>query len=59
MPHQFVINTTTTPRRSLDLPVELRTTDTGKELRTTALVDSGATGSFIDRDFVTRHGIVG
>ena len=57
MPHQFVINTTTTPRRSLDLPVELRTTDTGKELRTTALVDSGATGSFIDRDFVTRHGI--
>lgn len=57
VPRQFVIASTTTPARSLDLPVELRTTDTGVEVRTSALVDSGATGSFIDRDFVAQHGI--
>jgi len=37
--------------------VEIRTTDT-KELHSVkALLDSGATGSFIDRDFVCLKGI--
>ncbi len=42
---------------SLDLTVglnELETTDTGSEFHTNALVDSGATSSFIDSDFVCR-----
>lgn len=43
--------------RSLDLQVELKTTDTGAEFRTRAVVDSGATGSFIDVDFVWRNSI--
>ena len=45
------------PSRSLELHIELRTTDTGAEYRTRALVDSGATGSFIDREFVRRNRI--
>ncbi len=43
--------------RSLNLTIELKTTDTGSEFRTNALVDSGTTGSFIDSDFVHRNGI--
>ena len=59
LPRYFVISSSDEPSssNSLDLDVELRTTDTGVEIRTRALVDSGATGSFIDRDFVTRNGI--
>jgi len=37
---------------SLLLPVEIRTTDTSELHSVKALLDSGATGSFIDRDFV-------
>jgi len=37
---------------SLLLPVEIRTTDTSKLHSVKALLDCGATGSFIDRDFV-------
>ena len=40
---------------SLDLHVGLRTTDTGAEFHTRALIDSGATGSFIDREFVVQN----
>ncbi|KLO05765.1 hypothetical protein SCHPADRAFT_794034, partial [Schizopora paradoxa] len=58
LPRHFVISSSETPSpNSIDLDIELRTTDTGAEIRTRALVDSGATGSFIDRDFVTRNGI--
>lgn len=56
LPRHFVISSSDNPEpssaNSLDLDIELRTTDTGSEIRTRALVDSGATGSFIDRDFV-------
>lgn len=58
LPRHFVISSSETPSpNSIDLDIELRTTDTGAEIRTKALVDSGATGSFIDRDFVARNGI--
>jgi len=42
---------------SLLLPVEIGTTDTGELHSVKALLDSGATGSFIDRDFVRSKGI--
>ena len=51
LPKAFVRSAEVAPLpNSLDLDVELRTTDTGVDFRTRALVDSGATGSFIDRD---------
>jgi len=37
--------------------VEIGTTDTSKLHSVKALLDSGATGSFIDRDFVQSKGI--
>ena len=42
---------------SLLLSVEIRTTDTSELHSIKALLDSGATGSFIDRDFVCLKGI--
>ena len=58
LPPQYVLSANTvTPKVSLDLGLELQTTDDGRRFITKALVDSGATGSFIDRDFVQRHGI--
>ncbi len=57
VPRQFTISSISPRSLDLDLTVELKTTDTGSEFRTNALVDSGATGSFIDSDFVRRNGI--
>jgi len=42
---------------SLLLPVEIGTTDTSELHSVKALLDSGATGSFIDRDFVRLKGM--
>jgi len=42
---------------SLLLPVEIRTMDTSKLHSVKALLDCGATGSFIDRDFVCLKGM--
>jgi len=36
------------------IPIHLKTTDTLEEASTEAMVDTGATGDFIDRDFVER-----
>ncbi len=36
------------------LPIQLKTTDTMEEASTEAMVDTGATGDFIDQDFVDR-----
>ena len=36
------------------LPIHLKTTDTMEETSTEAMVNTGATGDFIDQDFVTR-----
>ena len=43
--------------RSLIIPIELETTDTTSRLTVQALIDSGATGTFIDKDFVHERGI--
>lgn len=42
-------------RRSLTLKIELQTTDTGETKSVRALLDSGATGMFIDRDYVKEN----
>jgi len=42
---------------SLLLPVEIGTTDTSELHSVKVLLDSGATGSFIDRDFICSKGI--
>ena len=41
--------------RSLKLKVELEATDTGEVKSVSALLDSGATGMFIDRDYVKNN----
>jgi len=38
--------------KCISLPVHVKTTDTLEEVSTKAMVDTGATGDFIDRDFV-------
>ena len=43
------------PRRSLKLNIELQTTDTGETRAVKALLDSGATGMFIDRAYVKAN----
>jgi hypothetical protein len=40
--------------KSLHLKVELQTTDTREVLATNALLDCGATGPFIDTEYVKR-----
>jgi len=42
---------------SIILPIEVSTTNTSKMHFVKALLDSGATGNFIDRDFVQTKGI--
>jgi len=42
-------------RRSLTLKIELQTTDTGETKSVKALLDSGATGMFIDKDYVKEN----
>jgi len=42
---------------SLLLPVEIGTTDTSEHHSVKALLDCGATGSFIDKDFVCSKGM--
>jgi len=42
---------------SLLLPVEIGTTDTSELHSVKALLDCGATGSFIDRDFIRSKGM--
>ena len=36
------------------LPIHLKTTDTMEETSTEAMVNTGATGDFIDQDFVAQ-----
>ena len=42
--------------RSLTLKIELQTTDTAETKSVTALLDSGATGMFIDWEYVKKSG---
>ena len=57
-PRSYVVASTTTREpMSLIIDVECCTTDEGKSFRTWALIDSGATGSFIDQDYAARLGL--
>ena len=51
LPSKFVVAATEGTTNSLKLKVELETTDTAETRSTNALVDSGATGEFIDRHY--------
>ena len=51
LPEKFTIATTEGTPNSLNLKVEIETTDTAEKKTITALVDSGATGEFIDRQY--------
>ena len=41
----------------MDVPVQLRTVDDGRFFATKALLDSGCTGSAINKKFVEKHSI--
>ena len=41
----------------MDVPVQLQTIDDGRFFATKALLDSGCTGSAINKKFVEKHGI--
>jgi hypothetical protein len=43
------------PPRSLKIKVDIETTDTGEVKSLDALIDSGATGRFVDRDYVKAN----
>lgn len=45
-------------RSSLKLQVQLQATDTGEKFRLQALVDSGASGLFINSDYIRQSKIV-
>jgi hypothetical protein len=53
LPKRYVVASMPGPK-SLHLKVELQTTDTGEVLATNALLDCGATGLFIDTEYVKR-----
>jgi len=57
LPKLFAISALDAQGTSLLLPVEIGTMDTSKLHSVKALLDSGATGSFIDRDFVCSKGM--
>jgi len=57
LPKLFTISALDARGTSLLLPVEIGTIDTSKLHSVKALLDSGATGSFIDRDFVHSKGM--
>jgi hypothetical protein len=53
----LVINLLEEGPNSLSLPIQLVTLDTMLEVGTNMLVDSGATGDFIDSNFVRKHNL--
>ena len=54
MHERLVINGLDEGPRCILIPVHLKTTDTMRELNSEAMVDCGATGDFIDEEFVKR-----
>jgi len=50
---QLVIRSLELDAKCIMLPIHLKTTDTMEETSTEAMVDTGATGDFIDQDFIT------
>jgi len=57
LPRQLSANTLDAHRTSIILPIEISTTDTSEVHSVKALLDSGATSNFIDKDFVCTKGI--
>jgi len=57
LPKQLSINTLNARGMSIILPIKVSTTDTSEVDSVKVLLDSGATGNFIDRDFVQTKGI--
>jgi len=57
LPKLFSISALDTRGTSLLLPVEIRTMDTSELHSVKALLDSGVTGSLIDRDFIRSKGM--
>jgi len=57
LPRRLSANTLNTRRTSIVLPIEISTTDTSEVHSVKALLDSRATGNFIDKDFVHTKGI--
>ena len=51
LPERLTIATTEGTPNSLSLKMEIKTTNTAEKRSITALVDSGATGEFIDRQY--------
>ncbi|KZO89430.1 hypothetical protein CALVIDRAFT_569924 [Calocera viscosa TUFC12733] len=43
--------------RDIEINIQLQTVDSGKRFNMLALLDSGATGLFLDTNFVRTHGI--
>ena len=54
MKRKLVIRSLKAGPKCIMLPIHLKTTDTIEESSTEAMVDTGATGDFINQDFVTR-----
>jgi hypothetical protein len=54
LPARYVLAATPSSK-SLSLKVSIQTTDTGEVFATPALVDCGATGQFMDAEFVRRN----
>ena len=50
----LVLNSLEEGPRCIMIPIHLKTTDTLEEVNSEAMVDSGATGDFIDEEFVER-----
>jgi len=57
LPKQLSANTLDARGMSIILPIEISTTNTSEVYSVKALLDSGATGNFIDQDFVCMKGI--
>ena len=51
---KLVIHSLKLDAKCIMLPIHLKMTDTMEETSTEAMVNTGATGDFIDQDFVTR-----
>ncbi|KIJ36867.1 hypothetical protein M422DRAFT_88607, partial [Sphaerobolus stellatus SS14] len=54
LPNNYVLAATPSSK-SLSLKISVQTTDTGEVFSTPTLVDCGATGQFMDADFVRRN----
>jgi len=57
LPKRLSVNTLDARGMSIILPIEVSTTDTSEVHSVKALLDSGAMGNFIDRDFIRTKGI--